>query len=106
MTRLRIVLMVSVWLLLAPNGIAGGPQSIRPEGGFVPNELTATRIAEAVLIPIYGEDKILAERPFTAKLSGHVWIVTGNLPPEADGGVAEVRIDKRDGKILRVSHGK
>lgn len=77
-----------------------------PPSGFVPDEATAVRVAEAVLIPIYSQTKVESERPFTAKLTGNVWTVTGHLPPGVDGGVGEVRIDKRNGRILRVTHGK
>ncbi len=74
--------------------------------GFVPDEITATRVAEAILIPIYGQSQVESERPYSAKLTGNVWKVIGHLPAGVDGGVAEVSIDKRDGRILRVTHGK
>ena len=57
-------------------------QSFRPKDGFVPDEKTAIRITEAVLSPIYGEQKIASERPFSAKLKSGVWVVTGNLPED------------------------
>jgi hypothetical protein len=72
----------------------------------VPDEASAVRVAEKVLIPIYGRKQIESERPFTAKLHGNVWVVDGYLPPESDGGVAEVKIDKRNGRIIGVTHGK
>jgi len=50
--------------------------------------------------------KVEYERPFSAKLTGNVWRVTGHLPSDVDGGVAEAWIDKRDGRVLRVTHGK
>jgi hypothetical protein len=43
--------------------------SVRPQDGFVPNEQTAVKIGEAVLIPVYGEKQIDSERPFTAKFT-------------------------------------
>jgi hypothetical protein len=72
----------------------------------VPDEATAVRDAEAALIPIYGRKHIESEWPFTAKLTGNVWKVSGYLPPNMDGGVAEIWIDKRNGLILRYIHGK
>ncbi len=83
-----------------------GEKGVVPDAGFVPDEVTAIRIAEAVLIPIYGQKKVGSERPFSAKLTKGVWKVEGYLPEGASGGVAEVRIDKRDGRILHVIHGK
>ncbi len=76
-----------------------------PKAGFVPDEATAIRIAEAVWLPIYGKD-IYEEKPFIVGLRDGVWTVTGSLPGGRKGGVAEVEISKEDGRILRVSHGE
>jgi hypothetical protein len=80
--------------------------AVKPARGFVPDERTAIAIAEAVLIPVFGETQILGERPFHAVLRGKVWEVSGSLPPGWDGGVALVQINKDDGRILSVTHGK
>lgn len=98
-----------VALLLCPMvAVAVGHEehSVKPDAGFIPNQVTATRVAEAILIPIYGQEQIESERPFSAQLEGSTWKVEGHLAPGVDGGVAEVWLDKRDGRILRVSHGK
>lgn len=76
---------------------------------------TAVKIGEAVLIPVYGEEKIASEKPFTATLSNDVWLVSGTLhcsdgkggtTTHCVGGVAEVRISKVDARILSLGHGK
>ena len=81
-----------------------------PPAGFVPDSLTAVRIAEAVLTPIYGSAQIARQHPLRATLRGDVWTVEGSLhaPPGmlAAGGVAVAEISRRDARILRVSHGK
>lgn len=77
-----------------------------PKYGYVPNEATAVSIAEAVLIPIYGREKIESEKPFHAKLASGTWIVEGSLSQGMEGGVATVRLLKSDGRILSVIHGK
>ena len=82
-----------------------GKHSYIPPEGFVPNEETAVRIAEAVWRPIYGAT-LDDERPFRARLIGEVWHASGTLPEGMLGGVAEAEINQKDGKILRVSHGK
>lgn len=89
---------------------------VRPLSGFVPNEETAVKIAEAVLIPIYGEKKIAEEKPFHASRKGEVWTVTGTLycsdgkggrtTQNCAGGVAMVEISKSDARILSMGHGK
>ncbi len=85
--------------------------SYQPKNGFVPNAETAVRVAEAVLIPVYGEKQILSERPFKATLKRDVWRVDGTLhcggpDVECAGGTAEVRISKSSGQILQMAHYK
>jgi hypothetical protein len=86
-----------------------------PKAGYVPNSEAAVRIAEAVLVPVYGKVQIESERPFTATLKGDVWTVGGTLRcPDGKGevtalcagGVAVVRISKSDARILFMMHGK
>lgn len=102
-------------LLLAALCIAAVGQGYKPKSGYVPDSETAVKIAKAVLIPVYGEKQINSERPFTAKLHEDVWTVTGTLrcsdgkggtTTSCDGGVAEVRIAKDDGRVLFMMHGK
>lgn len=109
MARLRS----SILLTVIGIAIIGGPTlsqstpSYVPPNGFVPDAATAGRIAEAVWIPIYGEEKIAQEKPFKVTLKGDVWTVTGkDLPPGTVGGVAEAEVSKRDARILRVGHGQ
>jgi NTF2 fold immunity protein len=79
---------------------------VKRAAGFVPDGATAVKIAEAVLVPIYGEAQIARERPFHATLNGKTWVVRGTLPPGDVGGVALAEISKEDARILRISHGK
>ena len=95
--------LVSISIMLAS---VSQRHSVVPSNGFVPDEKTAIKIAEAVWIPIYGERQIQSEQPFVASLKNGVWTVEGSLPKGWDGGVAIAEIAKRDGRILRVSHGK
>jgi hypothetical protein len=81
-----------------------------PKQGFVPNESVALAIAEAVLIPVYGKNVIDSERPFKAVLKSNVWTISGSVPCDGPpgsicpGGAAEVRISKRTGQILFMTH--
>jgi NTF2 fold immunity protein len=78
-----------------------------PPNGYVPDEHTAVAIAEAVLVPIYGENLIKAERPFHATIAHGVWTVMGTLPKGYDvGGVAVLKLSKSDARILQVIHSK
>jgi hypothetical protein len=87
-------------------------QDAAPKKGYVPDSTTALRVAEAVLVPVYGQTKIESQRPFTAILEDDVWTVSGTLycaqsriPRELVRlsncrGLLEVRISKSDGHIL------
>ena len=95
-------------LALLSAGVSAESQKhsiVLPEG-FVPDEKTAIRIAEAVGIPIYGEKTIAGQRPLKASLQGDVWTVVGSLPEVVLGGVLLVEISKKDARILRMSHGQ
>jgi hypothetical protein len=81
-------------------------QSFQPEAGVVTDEKTAIQIAEAILLPIYGEKTISMQRPLTASLKAGVWTVQGTLPEGWDGGTATVRLSKKDGRVLFICHYK
>jgi hypothetical protein len=72
---------------------------------YVPNKETAIKIAEAILYAIYGEN-IYKQKPFIVTLDNEVWMVEGSLPKGMKGGVAYIEIQKKDCKILKVTHGK
>jgi hypothetical protein len=75
--------------------------SYLPPKGFVADSITAIRVAEAVLIPIWGAEDMAGQKPLAAKLRKGVWFVTGTPPEGTVGGVVELEIAKRDGRILR-----
>jgi len=77
-----------------------------PKDGFVPNEETVKKIAEAVLSPIYGET-IKNQKPYKVTLiENEIWVVEGTLPKNTAGGVFHIEIQKDNCTILNVSHGK
>lgn len=100
--RTKTVLFCS--LLVAPYVLKAALQSETnyvPADGVVPDSKTAVGVGEAVLIPVYGQDRIRSAEPFSADLNGDVWFVHGTLPkPHNAGGVAEVSISKSNGCIL------
>ena len=86
---------------------------------YVPDSLTAIKIAEAVWLPIYGQD-IYKEKPFHATLVGDsIWVVQGTKARSGwdtvnghailtfvSGGVLNAEIRKTDCKVIRVFHSK
>lgn len=81
-----------------------GAKSYKPAAGYIPDEATAVKVAEAVLIPIYGEQNIVSQRPFKASLRGRTWTIVGTLKPGLVGGTAILKLSKDDGRILFVTH--
>ncbi|MGA9303856.1 MAG: YbbC/YhhH family protein [Candidatus Sulfotelmatobacter sp.] len=105
----------SLALLLAVGALCQENAGYVPKAGYVPDSKTAVKIAEAVLVPVYGERQIESERPFAAALKGEVWTVTGTLrcadgkggaTTQCEGGVAIVAISKGDARVLSMMHGK
>ena len=96
--------------LLAIAGTNDVMKSYKPAEGYVPTQGVAVMIAEAVLIPIYGKEKIDRQKPFKAVLKGDVWFVEGVLRSSKGtatlGGVATIQISKISGEILLVTHSK
>jgi len=91
------------WLLSAQQESL---HSYIPPNGFVPDSLTAVRIATAVWNSNYSERQIRGEQPYRATLRDGIWTVEGSLPKNSTGGVAVAKIAKRNGRIISVSHGK
>jgi hypothetical protein len=87
-------------------GATESKHTYMPPAGCVPDAATAIKIAVAVWEPIYGREHIAQKKPFHATLHDGIWSVRGSLPNGWLGGVPEAEISKRDGRILRVNHGK
>lgn len=111
--RIKVITVNCILILLTLLSAFGGctsqtnnvTNSSPQKNGYVSDENTAIKIAEAIWLPIYGEE-IYKEKPFHAKLQGDsIWIVEGTLHDEL-GGVACAEIQRKDGKILKVIHGK
>jgi hypothetical protein len=99
----------SVLLILAVTCFRTGQEledGYVPDDGFVPSKEVAIKIAVAIWEPIYRTAKIAMKKPYRATLAGGVWTVQGSLPKGSKGGTAFAKISKKDGRILRVIHGK
>ena len=73
--------------------------------GAVLDSTAAVTVAEHTWVSIYGE-KVIQNKPYTVELFGDsVWLVMGTLHAEL-GGVPMMRIRKRDGAVLEVTHSK
>ena len=87
------------------------PVRTSPSADIVPDERTAILIGEAVVDAKFGVNTRKSEQPFKATLSNGTWEVRGSLPwlfkkAGGIGGVAVVKINKQDGRIVDYYHGK
>ena len=109
----NIILTVAIVIILIGGAIvlmsffAINNKGYMPDEGVVPNEETAIKIAETIWFPIYG-DGIYSKQPFKAvyNTKEKCWYVSGTLPENTIGGVPEIKINKTDGKIVYINHGK
>lgn len=84
------------------------PHSYRPPNGYVSDEATALKIAEVILVSIYGKDTISKELPLKATLANGIWHIEGSAPKgdRVVGGFAEIDIAQSDARVMRVTHGQ
>jgi outer membrane lipoprotein SlyB len=97
---------ISILIIFVLAGCSNFKNSRETVSGPVEKEEAAIAIAVNEWNIIYGPKTIASEKPYSARLEGDVWIVTGSLPKGYVGGVAMAIISKKDGSILKVSHGK
>ena len=72
--------------------------------------LAAAQVAERIFIKIYGEN-IVKERPWRVAEKDGCYIVTGSMPQSGSGvivlgGVAQLKLQKDDGRVWVFYHGK
>jgi hypothetical protein len=106
MTRTITVLLGILLLTAISQTQETKAKSYQPPSGMVPNAATATAIAYAEALPVYGKKQIESELPLHAALKGQIWSVHGTLPKGWMGGTLTIQIDKASGKILYLMHGK
>jgi hypothetical protein len=102
----KLIFALSTLALIASSAIAQ-QEAFLPSQGAVPTADAAVKIARVVLVAWVGEAEIQLEEPLTAQLNErNNWIVTGTMAQGRLGGVGEVEIARRDGRILRMFHGR
>ena len=67
---------------------------------------TAIATVEPILFKIYGKKSIINEKPYECYLINGYWYISGTLPKGWKGGVFEIIINSRDGRVIRLIHGK
>ena len=67
---------------------------------------TAVSVAEPILFSIYGKDQIIGEKPYNVALIDGFWILTGTLPDGYVGGTFLIIFSAKDGRVIKLTHGK
>jgi hypothetical protein len=102
-TAIGLVLFLIPTLVMA---LERNEHSYIPEQGFVPDEVVAVAVAEAIVSRVYGPAQIEHQKPFVASLDAGVWTVSGTLPDRYLGGVFVIKISKKDSRVISLTHGK
>jgi hypothetical protein len=86
--------------------LAVGDKGFMLDGGFVPNEKTALKMAKVVWEPIYGLKRLVWYRyKYSIRLvDGNVWVIEGVSRWGGNGGGPFIKIDKNRGTILEITH--
>lgn len=73
---------------------------------LVKDKETAIAIAEAILFKTYGKKNITTQRPYECYFIEAHWYISGSLPKGWVGGVFEIIISAKDGRVVKLIHGK
>jgi len=106
MSRIKLLQLATftVFSLMAAMPSFASETKVTPKR-MVTRAETATAIAKAVADEAYGKEVISEEMPFLQECKGNVWHVSGQLRRGIPGGVVEVWISARDGRVLKLVHG-
>lgn len=101
---ISILLVVIILFICSDNLASNSEDNYIPKAGYVPDKETAIKIAEAIWLPIYGNE-IYNYKPFIAELSKDkkIWKVFGTVHT-LHGGSPFAEIRKSDCKVLKVIH--
>lgn len=82
-------------------------QTVSQEDDLLPTAAIAVQAAEEVLFQRYTKENIIEQRPYRVRLRNKaIWCIEGDLDPMMEGGVFYIELDKHNGAVLSVSHGK
>jgi NTF2 fold immunity protein len=81
---------------------------VQPHPDYVPDEKTAERIAEAILLSQFGQERVGGQLPLRAvSTSKALWLVQGaSHDPHGPGGNFGVWINKHSGCVSVIEHMK
>jgi hypothetical protein len=72
----------------------------------IPDKQTAIAVAEPILFKIYGKGHILGEKPYNVSFLDGYWLLSGSLPEGYKGGTFLIILSEKDGRVIKLTHGK
>ncbi|MEO6979617.1 MAG: YbbC/YhhH family protein [Mucilaginibacter sp.] len=76
----------------------------------IPDKQTAIAVAEPILFKIYGKNHILGEKPYNVSFLDGYWLLSGSLPERKGyivvGGTFFIILSEKDGRVIKLTHGK
>ena len=82
-------------------------KSIKCEDCLVTKEETAVGIAEPILFESHGKGQIEDQRPYRVTIENDsIWHIKGTFNSIGFGGVFDIKISAKNGKVLYMMHGK
>ncbi|RKR05201.1 NTF2 fold immunity protein of polymorphic toxin system component [Flavobacterium sp. 90] len=73
---------------------------------IIKDSVTAIKVAEPILIDIYGKENIEKQKPYETYLLENYWVISGTLPADYSGGTFLIIIDARNSQVIKITHGK
>jgi hypothetical protein len=99
-----LILLLS--LFLAHRSVAGTPLD-NPQG-LIRDEKTAIKMAELLLVSVYGEDRMRSGRPYHAQADGDRWYVFAHIPRKNGdnvnmfGGGYHITFSRKDARVIEI----
>ena len=102
---------LTIVLLLGMTAFGQSARKTKAHPDYVPDEKTAERIAEAVLVAEFGQERVNAQLPLRAvSTSKDAWLVQGVLKDKEGrsqvGGTFGVWVNKHDGCVKLIERMK
>jgi hypothetical protein len=79
---------------------------IQPNTIIIKSPETAIKALEPILFDIYGEKNIMEQRPYEVSDFKDYYVINGTLDVNSIGGTFLIIINKKNGEIIKITHGK
>lgn len=99
---------ILVALFMTTPAQAAPEHNILNQNGYilVQTRAHAEAIAEAHITNVYGKDHAIQQKPYQVHETQSAWEVSGSLKPNKRGGTFFIVINKQNGAVLRLTHGR